>query len=85
MTQFLTIALFALLIAPACGDVSQPANADLGTGRILAQLLQCGSEDEDHKDCSREGRQSPAGGWVFLAECEKGSRECFPEETVQPT
>jgi hypothetical protein len=55
MTQFLTIALFALLIAPACGDVSQPANADRGTGRIAA------------------------------ADCEKGSRECFPEETVQST
>jgi hypothetical protein len=47
MTQFLTIALFALLIIPACGEVSQPANA--------------------------------------AADCEKGSRECFPEETVQPT
>jgi len=55
MTQFLTIALFALLIAPACGDVSQPANADRGTGLLAA------------------------------AECEKSSRECFPEETVQPT
>jgi hypothetical protein len=55
MTQFLTIALSALLIVPACGDYQQPANADRGTGIFAA------------------------------AECEKGSRECFPEETVQPT
>ena len=53
-TQFLSIALSALLIAPAVG-LPQTANAeDRGTGRIAA-------------------------------DCEKGSRECFPEDTVQPT
>lgn len=59
MIRLLIIA--ALMVAPTCGDL-QPASADRGTGRVLAQLPQCGSEDEDHKDCSREGRQSPAGG-----------------------
>lgn len=82
-TQFLSIALSALMVAPACGELPQPANADRGTGRVLAQLPQCGSGDENHKDCSREGRQSTAGGWVSLADCEKGSRECFPD-IVQP-
>lgn len=54
-TQFLSIALSALLIVPACGELPQTANAeDRGTGRIAA-------------------------------DCEKGSRECFPEDTVQPT
>jgi hypothetical protein len=55
ITQLLPIALSALLVAPACGELPQPANADRGTGLLAA------------------------------AECEKGSRECFPEETVQPT
>ena len=54
-TQFLSLTLSALMIAPAVG-LPQPANAaDRGTGRIAA------------------------------ADCEEGSRECFPEDTVQPT
>ena len=46
-TQVLSLALSALMIAPAVG-LPQPANADRGTGRVLAQLPQCGSEDENH-------------------------------------
>lgn len=36
MIRFLIIA--ALMVAPACGELPQPANADRGTGRVLAQL-----------------------------------------------
>lgn len=37
---------------------------DLTAPTAQVPLPQCGGEDEDHKDCSREGRQAPAGGWV---------------------
>ena len=48
-------------------DLTSPSADGRGSGRIAtAPLPQCGGHDEDSKDCSREGRQSPAGGWYQL-------------------
>jgi hypothetical protein len=76
----------------------------IGAAAVLslasAPLPQCGGIEEDSKDCSREGRQSPAGGWVDSSGRGSGrdkspgavARRCnggdcrgeFPETVPQP-
>jgi hypothetical protein len=83
--QALKITAVALGVVALC-----VASDGRGSGRVLAEPLpQCGGENEDSKDCSREGRQSPAGGAVDAApvemsasDCPKGSRDCFPDDRV---
>jgi hypothetical protein len=64
----------------------------LGYGMITAALHfpaaadpQCGTEQEDPKECSREGLQGDRGsGRVASGEddCPEGSRDCFPKDRV---
>jgi hypothetical protein len=70
------------------------ASSALGYGMITAALHfpaaadpQCGTEQEDPKECSREGLQgrdrgSGRGPVVSGEDCPKGSRDCFPEDRV---
>jgi hypothetical protein len=79
MVKFFSSAALALGIAFAAFTLPS----------VAAPEPQCGGVDENTRECSREGRQSPAGGAVeddrgtgrLLAtgECPRGSRECFPE------